>query len=65
MVLPHHINVLIRSPPVFLTSAFSGKPLTLPCRVQFGFQRLSKPVIKWYVKESTQEWEMSVFEEKR
>uniref|UniRef100_A0A8C6I497 Interleukin-18 receptor accessory protein n=1 Tax=Mus spicilegus TaxID=10103 RepID=A0A8C6I497_MUSSI len=42
-----------------------GKPLTLPCRVQFGFQRLSKPVIKWYVKESTQEWEMSVFEEKR
>ncbi|XP_021054883.1 interleukin-18 receptor accessory protein [Mus pahari] len=42
-----------------------GKPLTLPCRVQFGFQRFSKPVIKWYVKESTQEWEMPVFEEKR
>ncbi|XP_021029848.1 interleukin-18 receptor accessory protein [Mus caroli] len=42
-----------------------GKPLTLPCRVQFGFQRFSKPVIKWYVKESTQQWEMSVFEEKR
>lgn len=42
-----------------------GKPLTLPCRVQFGFQRFSKPVIKWYVKESTQEWEMPAFEEKR
>lgn len=42
-----------------------GQPLTLPCRVQFGFQRFSKPVIKWYVKESTQEWEMPVFEEKR
>lgn len=42
-----------------------GKAFTLPCRVQFGFQRYSKPVIKWYVKESTQEWEISEFVEKR
>lgn len=42
-----------------------GKAFTLPCRVQFGFQRYSKPIIKWYVKESTQEWEISEFVEKR
>ncbi|CAH7233604.1 interleukin-18 receptor accessory protein [Phodopus roborovskii] len=41
-----------------------GKSLTLSCKVQFGFQRDFQPVIKWYVKESTQEWEFKVFEEK-
>ncbi|KAL6038085.1 hypothetical protein STEG23_001134, partial [Scotinomys teguina] len=41
-----------------------GKSLTLPCKVQFGFQRHFKPVIRWYVKDSTQEQEIKEFEEK-
>nr|XP_004651749.3 interleukin-18 receptor accessory protein [Jaculus jaculus] len=42
-----------------------GRPFTLPCKVQFGFQRDFKPVIRWYVKDSTQQWEVPIFEEKR
>ncbi|XP_052599906.1 interleukin-18 receptor accessory protein [Peromyscus californicus insignis] len=42
-----------------------GKSLVLPCKVQFGFQRHFQPVIKWFVKESTQEQEIKEFEEKR
>ncbi|XP_017509052.2 interleukin-18 receptor accessory protein [Manis javanica] len=35
-----------------------GKPLTLNCTVRFGFEELFKPVIKWYIKDSNQEWEV-------
>ncbi|XP_059137277.1 interleukin-18 receptor accessory protein [Peromyscus eremicus] len=41
-----------------------GKSLVLPCKVQFGFQRHFQPVIKWFVKESTQEQEIKEFKEK-
>nr|XP_020012977.1 interleukin-18 receptor accessory protein [Castor canadensis] len=41
-----------------------GKPLTLHCKVRFGFQRDFQPVIRWYVEESSQEWEVLISEEK-
>lgn len=44
---------------------FSGKPLTLNCTVRFGFEELFKPVIKWYIKDSNQEWEVPTPEGKR
>lgn len=36
-----------------------GKPLTLNCTVQFGFQRSFKPVLKWYIKDSDKESEVT------
>ncbi|XP_049552034.1 interleukin-18 receptor accessory protein isoform X3 [Orcinus orca] len=35
-----------------------GKPLTLNCTARFGFEINFKPVIRWYVKDSDQEWEV-------
>ncbi|XP_004435926.1 PREDICTED: interleukin-18 receptor accessory protein [Ceratotherium simum simum] len=35
-----------------------GKPLTLNCTARFGFEKDFKPVIRWYVKDSDQEWEV-------
>ncbi|XP_058540550.1 interleukin-18 receptor accessory protein isoform X2 [Neofelis nebulosa] len=42
-----------------------GKPLTLNCTARFGYQRDFKPVIKWYIKDSDQEWEVPTPEQKR
>ncbi|XP_008590325.1 PREDICTED: interleukin-18 receptor accessory protein [Galeopterus variegatus] len=42
-----------------------GKPLTLKCKARFGFQRDFTPVIKWYIKDSDQEWEATTPERKR
>ncbi|KAG8504832.1 Interleukin-18 receptor accessory protein, partial [Galemys pyrenaicus] len=42
-----------------------GKPLTLNCTAQFGFQRNFKPVIRWYIKDSDQEWEVPTPEGER
>ncbi|KAB1256680.1 Interleukin-18 receptor accessory protein [Camelus dromedarius] len=41
-----------------------GKPLTLNCTARFGFERNFKPVIRWYIKDSEQEWEVPAPEEK-
>ncbi|XP_021517649.1 interleukin-18 receptor accessory protein isoform X1 [Meriones unguiculatus] len=41
-----------------------GKSLTLRCKVQFGFQKDLKPVIRWYAKESPREWELLESENK-
>ncbi|KAF5926220.1 hypothetical protein HPG69_011347 [Diceros bicornis minor] len=35
-----------------------GKPLTLNCTARFGFEKDFKSVIRWYVKDSDQEWEV-------
>nr|XP_001914870.2 interleukin-18 receptor accessory protein isoform X1 [Equus caballus] len=35
-----------------------GKPLTLNCMARFGFEKDFRPVIRWYVKDSDQEWEV-------
>ncbi|XP_026984521.1 interleukin-18 receptor accessory protein isoform X2 [Sagmatias obliquidens] len=35
-----------------------GKSLTLNCTARFGFEINFKPVIRWYVKDSDQEWEV-------
>ncbi|XP_025788626.1 interleukin-18 receptor accessory protein isoform X3 [Puma concolor] len=42
-----------------------GKPLTLNCTARFGYQRDFKPVMKWYIKDSDQEWEVPTPEQKR
>ncbi|XP_012875151.1 PREDICTED: interleukin-18 receptor accessory protein isoform X1 [Dipodomys ordii] len=42
-----------------------GKPFVLPCKVRFGFQRDFRPIIRWYSRNSTQEWEIPLCEEKR
>uniref|UniRef100_A0A8C3VR18 Interleukin-18 receptor accessory protein n=1 Tax=Catagonus wagneri TaxID=51154 RepID=A0A8C3VR18_9CETA len=34
-----------------------GKPLTLNCTARFGFEVNFKPVVRWYIKDSDQEWE--------
>uniref|UniRef100_A0A8D1GVU2 Interleukin-18 receptor accessory protein n=1 Tax=Sus scrofa TaxID=9823 RepID=A0A8D1GVU2_PIG len=34
-----------------------GKPLTLNCTARFGFEVNFKPVLRWYIKDSDQEWE--------
>ncbi|KAM4866730.1 interleukin-18 receptor accessory protein [Thomomys bottae] len=39
-----------------------GKPLTLPCKVRFGFQKDSRPVLRWYSQDSTQKWEVPLCE---
>ncbi|XP_012326926.2 interleukin-18 receptor accessory protein [Aotus nancymaae] len=41
-----------------------GKPLNISCKALFGFERVFKPVIKWYIKDSDLEWEVSVPEAK-
>ncbi|XP_069349954.1 interleukin-18 receptor accessory protein [Eulemur rufifrons] len=41
-----------------------GKPLTISCRARFGFERVFKPVIRWYIKDSDQEREVSAPEVK-
>ena len=49
------------SPAAFLFSvapSFSGKPLTLNCTARFGFEINFNPVIKWYIRDSDQEWEI-------
>ncbi|XP_034514840.1 interleukin-18 receptor accessory protein isoform X4 [Ailuropoda melanoleuca] len=40
-----------------------GKPLTLNCTARFGYQKNFTPVIKWYIKDSDQEWEFPTSEE--
>nr|XP_025724856.1 interleukin-18 receptor accessory protein [Callorhinus ursinus]XP_025724857.1 interleukin-18 receptor accessory protein [Callorhinus ursinus] len=40
-----------------------GKPLTLNCTARFGYQKNFMPVIKWYIKDSDQEWEFPTSEE--
>ncbi|KAF3826874.1 interleukin-18 receptor accessory protein [Mirounga leonina] len=40
-----------------------GKPLTLNCTARFGYQKNFMPVVKWYVKDSDQEWEFPTSEE--
>ncbi|XP_025116560.1 interleukin-18 receptor accessory protein isoform X2 [Bubalus bubalis] len=35
-----------------------GKPLTLNCTARFGFEINFNPVIKWYIRDSDQEWEI-------
>ncbi|XP_004686074.2 PREDICTED: interleukin-18 receptor accessory protein [Condylura cristata] len=42
-----------------------GKSLTLNCTAQFGFEKDFKPVIRWYIKDSDQEWEFPASEEER
>lgn len=55
--------------PSFLSSvapSFSGKPLSLYCTAQFGFEKDFKPVIRWYSKDSDgKELEISGTEERR
>nr|XP_015107081.1 LOW QUALITY PROTEIN: interleukin-18 receptor accessory protein [Vicugna pacos] len=41
-----------------------GEPLTLNCTARFGFEINFKPVIRWYIKDSEQEWEVPAPEEK-
>ncbi|XP_012595991.2 interleukin-18 receptor accessory protein isoform X1 [Microcebus murinus] len=41
-----------------------GKPLTISCRARFGFERVFKPVIRWYIKDPDREWEVSAPEAK-
>ncbi|KAL2774350.1 interleukin-18 receptor accessory protein isoform 2, partial [Daubentonia madagascariensis] len=41
-----------------------GKPLTISCRARFGFERVFKPVIRWYIEDSDREWEVSAPEAK-
>nr|XP_039316750.1 interleukin-18 receptor accessory protein isoform X2 [Saimiri boliviensis boliviensis] len=41
-----------------------GKPLNISCKALFGFERVFKPVIKWYIKDSDLEREVSVPEAK-
>ncbi|XP_033031489.1 interleukin-18 receptor accessory protein [Trachypithecus francoisi] len=41
-----------------------GKPLTISCKARFGFERVFNPVMKWYIKDSDLEWEVSVPEAK-
>ncbi|XP_076991016.1 LOW QUALITY PROTEIN: interleukin-18 receptor accessory protein [Tamandua tetradactyla] len=41
-----------------------GKPLTLNCTVRFGFEKDSVPVLRWYIKDSDQELEVSTPEGK-
>ncbi|XP_043774436.1 interleukin-18 receptor accessory protein isoform X2 [Cervus elaphus] len=35
-----------------------GKPLTLNCTARFGFEINFNPVLKWYIRDSDQEWEI-------
>ncbi|XP_042551354.1 interleukin-18 receptor accessory protein isoform X3 [Dipodomys spectabilis] len=42
-----------------------GKPFVLSCKVRFGFQKDFRPIIRWYSRDSTQEWEIRLCEEKR
>lgn len=46
-----------------VSPSFSGKPLTLNCTARFGYQKNFTPVIKWYIKDSDQEWEFPTSEE--
>ncbi|XP_023067095.1 interleukin-18 receptor accessory protein [Piliocolobus tephrosceles] len=41
-----------------------GKPLNISCKARFGFERVFNPVMKWYIKDSDLEWEVSVPEAK-
>ncbi|XP_008838535.1 interleukin-18 receptor accessory protein [Nannospalax galili] len=59
-----NLKPAILEPIVDTVEVELGKPLTLPCKVQFGFQRALKPVIRWYIRESAQEWEIQGFQEK-
>ncbi|KAI4587876.1 hypothetical protein MJG53_020554, partial [Ovis ammon polii x Ovis aries] len=43
---------------ISVASSFSGKPLTLNCTARFGFEINFNPVIKWYIRDSDQEWEI-------
>ncbi|XP_003794398.2 interleukin-18 receptor accessory protein [Otolemur garnettii] len=42
-----------------------GKPLTISCRVRFGFERVPKYIIRWYVKDSERERDVLECENKR
>ncbi|XP_004369363.2 interleukin-18 receptor accessory protein isoform X1 [Trichechus manatus latirostris] len=35
-----------------------GKPLTLNCKVRFGFEKDLKPVVRWYIKDTDQRQEV-------
>ncbi|XP_058523447.1 interleukin-18 receptor accessory protein isoform X1 [Ochotona princeps] len=37
-----------------------GKPVTLPCKVRFGFEKNFNPVIRWYIMESNRKWEAPI-----
>nr|XP_026264412.1 interleukin-18 receptor accessory protein [Urocitellus parryii] len=41
-----------------------GKSLTLRCKARFGFEKLFRPVIKWYIQDADQEWEAPNSEKK-
>ncbi|KAG3268153.1 interleukin 18 receptor accessory protein [Ictidomys tridecemlineatus] len=42
-----------------------GKSLTLRCKARFGFEKLFRPVIKWYIQDADREWEAPNSEKKR
>nr|XP_027807596.1 interleukin-18 receptor accessory protein isoform X4 [Marmota flaviventris] len=41
-----------------------GKSLTLRCKARFGFEKLFRPVIKWYIQDADREWEAPNSEKK-